>query len=356
METTVLLLSGMLLKEKENKFQLGELRDYRRKVHEFVTSQDKPTLSYRYVVKGFEMEDGKEIEKKKFFQYPLLNNQGEVGVRELEVTVPLTPETSYYISEYISDLIVPNTRGVYKGKELYFIIDTTKLSPIRTLHEIPNSLRLVHDREMTRMLLKCLGEFKSLVRNMSKRVGTPIREENMYAYGELEKIETEDIRLIDEVIYKSYDTSAGNTKVKDILNKSGIKNMGYVENMINRYLEGNLNPDVLDKHITNANKVFKSKILNESLKILFTSIRGKNLKEMYDMCYRTFLALERHSNSLKLRLHMFKSSEGEMEDFLMRALSHLPSSSNLNQQDYQILSFKIEDKDFDVIIRTKVEH
>lgn len=342
-------------RENGGKFKLGEIKDYQRQVHEFITSKEKPTLSYRYLVNGYELENGIEIEKKKFFQYPLLTNTGEVGVDELEFTVPFTEENMYYIDNYIANLIVPNSKGIYKDNRIYFIVDTSKLNQIRTLHEVPVSAYLVHDREKSRLLLKSLTEFKRTVKNLAKRVGTPIRELNMYSYDTLEKVEGE-AQIIDKVLYSSVDTKAGDTQFKVILEKSGVKTMGYVENLIEKYLEGRLDPGHLEKHIINSDRVFKYQSLNEALKILFSSIQGRNLTEMFELTAQLMKALEIQSNSLKIRLHVFKSSDGEMEGYLLRALSHLPVQSSLIQPDFQTLTYKLGNDEFEILIKTEIKY
>lgn len=337
------------------RFKLGEIQDYQREVHEFITSKEKPTLSYRYLVSGYENDNGVEVEKKKFFSYPLLTNTGVIGVDTLEFTVPLEKNTTAYIEKYIGHLIVPYSKGIYKENKLYFIVDTSKLEGIRTLHEIPLTEQLIHDRERARLMLKSLAEFKKVLKNLAKRVGTPIREVNMYSYEALEKIEG-GMSVVDKVIYSSRDTRAGDTKFKEILEKSGVKSMTYVEDLIVKYLDGKLDLEFLDKHIVNSDRVFKYQSLNEALKILFSSITGKNLGEMFSLADNLTKALEVQGNSLKMRTHVFKETEGELEDFLLRALSHLPSNSNINQRDYQILDFRLGDNDLSIMLKTEIKY
>lgn len=348
------------MKEVNSKFELGPIQDYRRKIYEFITSQEKSTLSYRYLIKGYELQDGVEVEKLKFFQYPLLNNKGEIGVNEIEVTIPRTEENRYYINKYIGHLIKPGSMGIYKGTEIYFIIDTAKLEPIRTLHEIPISRQLVASRERCRLLLKSLGAFKSSLKTMALRVGVPIYEDNMYTYGALEKIE-DGYSIIHKTRYTSRDTKLGNVKFKEILDKSGVKTMNYIENLINQYVEGKLDVDFLTKHIQKSDEVFpRAQSLNEALKILFTSIRGKSLKEMFELAQKTYIALERENNSLKLRLHVFKESPGEVDDFCYRALSSLPKNMDFNNSDYFLLEYEVmegsEKDNFTVEVKTEIKY
>ena len=307
--------------KEDSEFRLGDsVNDYRQDIRNFVTSREKPTLSYGFLLVGTEVVDGKKYDRKKFFQYPLLSDYGEVIVDELEFTVPNTPESVEGIKRHLLPYLQEGsvTKMEY---EIYFRIDTSKLKPIVTVHELPITLDLINFREETRLTLRSLREFKRLVREMSIRVGVPIRrEENLFVY---DKVVTDSKSTIEtRLTYKNDDTRAGDSKFKDILEKTGMKSLKYVESIIERYLEGKIDNHYLNRVLHSAGKVFHNPILNTALQSLFVCIDGSSLGEMYDKADHQYKVFDCLGNSLKMKLHAFGMvDEPECLDFTLRMLS-----------------------------------
>ena len=340
----------------EHKFRLGNVDDYRQPVYNFVTSRERPTLSYSFLLVGQEEVDGKLYDRRKFYQYPLLSDCGEVIVDEIEFTVPLNSRNEKYVKKYLSHLIQEGSVNRMNNNELYFRIDTSKLAPISTLHELPINLSLVENRERTRMILRSLREFKKMIKEMARRTGVPIRDrENIYVHDKIQKKVEMDIES--KVIYHNENTRDSNRRFKEFIEKSGsMGSMKYVEDLINNYLNGKATDVYVNRHIIGASKAFKNPIANDALKALFVPIVGcKSLNEMFEVADDLTRSLEPLSNSLKMRLHVFGDTESQEAINFMLGISSSIVSNVRGQQGYVALDYNFNSQEGSIEMRTEIK-
>ena len=291
--------------EGDEEFKLsGDPTDYSINVDEFLTSRDKPTLSYRFVLIG--EEDGKP--RRRSFKYPVLNAMGELEQQRLRFSVERTPKHEEWITTHLSHILAEGGVLYYKDR-VYFTIDTSKLKAIQTIHELPIDLELVKQRETSRLIIRSLDKLKELLVEKSKLLRLPISEwEEPYRFETNAKPEIE-VEVISE--YRTEETKAGGTPFKVFLEKSGIKHIGYIDNLITNYIEGKVTDEYIERHIINADNVFKVKILNEGLRILFLPILGnKSLNSMYKQSTKMTKSFQLLYNSQKIRLHSFGDING----------------------------------------------
>lgn len=311
--------------EENEEFKLSTNKnDYITRVHDFVTSREKPSLSYGYLLYGEkEGEEGRNYETRKYFKYPIINDEGKVDKDILKFSVPNTTYAKEHLNMYLGHLIIKDTIEETKER-VEFLINTGNLLPIETLHELPITKQLIQEREISRVMVRSLREFKAKVSSLSSRVGMSLvaKYDNRFVYDQLGEKKEGEMKVISRVKYTTQETKEGDLPMKDLYKNVGIP-LNYIEILIDRFLKNEITQEVVERHIERASEVFESKVLGEAFRSLFSCIpKHENLKGMFEESDYLAKSVDLLGNSQKLRLHVFGLSDSiEGQAFLYRMVS-----------------------------------
>lgn len=286
----------------ESGFTLSEnITDYNRPVVEFVTSREKSSLSYGFLLMGTELTETGAVTRGKYHTYPIIDGNGEVAVKIVEFTVP-SKDYLLGIKRFLGDYL-EGPMNILPNNHIHFKVDTSKLKPIKTVHDLIVTEDLIREREQVRLLLKSKNNFKRSISNMAKQAGVPIPYRYSNLYNDHSKSKP---KPYTEISYKNEDVSAGDVSMDKILKDGSIKSMKYIEELVQMYLSGKVPAEFIQTHIDKSGKVFKNELISNTFKDLFTGIIGRtSLTEMYEDADKVSQGLEYLSNILKIKLKPF---------------------------------------------------
>lgn len=339
------------LEDGESDFTISEEEsDYLVPVLEFVTASEYSTLSYRFLLIGKEVVNNIPVDRKRFYSFPIINQEGEVDIDYLTFMIKDEKKLEL-VYEYLHEYIVG---GVEKdGNKLYVKLNLEELKNINTIHELKINMDLLKQREQLRLLLKSKNALKTSIRKLAEMAGVPIprRYENLYLRQH--KRESVDYTLKVKTEYKHVHVEAGDNKFKDILKSANI-DMKYIENLIMGYLNGKISDDYIDSHIRNAQTAFVNELVGNSFTNLFSYIKGRNsLAEMYKDIDEIAQTIEYYQNIVKIKLTPFGKFEGnDINNFIYRF--YTGGLQDTRMLDNQSIYMKF-DNDLVVNIKTEVK-